>query len=216
MQTSSHGGACCAEKPAPKNASLKKAVPPGKPTRAEAEQAVRTILAWIGDDPEREGLRDTPGRVVSSFDEFYSGYTVDPEAFLAKTFEQVSGYNDIVLMKNMRFESHCEHHMAPIIGVGHIAYLPDNRIVGISKLARVLDVYAKRLQTQEIMTAQIAHAIETALAPKGVAVVIDAEHQCMTTRGVYKHGASTVTCDLRGAFATDPVYRERLYKLLER
>ncbi|MET0155886.1 MAG: GTP cyclohydrolase I FolE [Rickettsiales bacterium] len=185
-----------------------------RPSREEAEAAVRTLLAWIGDDPEREGLRETPRRVTSAYKEYFSGYAVDPHEFLARTFEQVSGYDDVVLMKNMRFESHCEHHMAPIIGVAHIAYLPDNRIVGISKLARVLDVYAKRLQTQEIMTAQIARAIETALAPRGVAVMIDAEHQCMTTRGVSKSGASTVTSDMRGVFRDDAVYRERFYRML--
>ena len=185
-----------------------------RPSRKEAEKAVRTLLSFIGEDPDREGLLDTPRRVVSSYEEFFSGYNSDPHDFLSRTFEQVSGYDDIVLMKNMRFESHCEHHMAPIIGVAHIAYLPDNRIVGISKLARVLDVYAKRLQTQEIMTAQIARAIETALAPRGVAVVIDAEHQCMTTRGVSKPGATTCTTDMRGAFRDDIVYRERFYRML--
>lgn len=174
-----------------------------RPTREEAEAAVRTLIAWAGDNPNREGLLETPKRVVKSFDEFFAGYGSDPRLLLAKTFEEVEGYDEMVLLKNMRFESHCEHHMVPIIGKAHIAYLPDKRVVGISKLARLLDVFAKRLQTQETMTSQIADTLNQVLKPKGVAVVIDAEHQCMSTRGVYKPGTTTITTRRLGAFKTD-------------
>lgn len=174
-----------------------------RPTRAEAEEAVRTLIAWAGDDPAREGLLETPKRVVKSFEEFFAGYNDDPQQLLAKTFEEVEGYDEMVLLKNMRFESHCEHHMVPIIGKAHIAYLPDKRVVGISKLARLLNSFAKRLQTQETMTAQIADTLNQVLKPKGVAVVIDAEHQCMSTRGVYKPGTTTITTRRLGDFKTD-------------
>jgi GTP cyclohydrolase I len=174
-----------------------------RPSRKEAEDAVRVLIAYAGDDPTREGLLETPKRVVKSYAEFFSGYDEDPRQLLAKTFEEVEGYDEMVLLKGMRFESHCEHHMVPIIGKAHIAYLPDKRVVGISKLARLLDNYAKRLQTQETMTAQIADTLNDVLQPKGIAVVIDAEHQCMSTRGVYKPGTSTITTRRLGAFKTD-------------
>jgi GTP cyclohydrolase IA len=185
-----------------------------RPSRAEAEEAVRTLIAWAGDDPSREGLADTPSRVVASYEEFFAGYTGDPYDVLSRTFEDVQGYDDIVMLRDIRVESHCEHHMLPIIGVAHIAYLPRDRVVGISKLARVADVYAKRLQTQETMTAQIAGAIEEVLQPRGVAVMIDALHECMTTRGVYKSGTTTITTRFTGVFKDDPSYRERFMQLV--
>lgn len=171
-----------------------------RPSRDEAEAAVRTLLRWAGDDPDREGLRDTPSRVVKSYEEFFKGYDACPKTLLERTFEEVNGYDEMVLLKDIRFESHCEHHMAPIIGRAHIAYLPHRRVVGISKLARLVEVYAKRLQIQEKMTAQIANSLEEVLQPKGVAVVIEAAHQCMTTRGVHKPGVSMVTSRMLGAF----------------
>jgi GTP cyclohydrolase I len=174
-----------------------------RPTREEALSAVRTLLAYAGDNPAREGLLETPRRVVDAYDEWFGGYNEDPAKTLEKTFEDVEGYDEMVLLKNMRFESHCEHHMAPIIGVAHVAYIPDKKVVGISKLARLVDIFAKRLQTQETMTAQIADTIEKALKPKGVAVVIDAYHQCMTTRGVHKTETTTVTSQVRGIFRSD-------------
>ena len=190
-------------------------------TRAEAEAAIRTLIQWAGDDPDREGLIDTPSRVVRSYEEFYQGYTADPRALLERTFEEVEGYDEIVFLRDIRFESHCEHHMAPIIGRAHVAYLPHQRVVGISKLARLIDVYAKRLQIQEKMTSQIANTINEILQPKGTAVVIEASHQCMTTRGVHKAGVSMVTSTMLGAFREEastrreflamignPVYRE--------
>ena len=164
-----------------------------KPTEEEALKAVRTLLAFTGDDPDREGLVETPDRVVRAYKEFYAGYEVDPEAILSKTFEEVEGYDEMVIVKNIRVESHCEHHMVPILGMGHIGYIPNKRVVGISKLARIIDVYGKRLQTQETMTAQIADTINKVLQPKGVGVIIDAAHQCMTTRGIHKTETSTVT-----------------------
>lgn len=185
-----------------------------KPTRQEAEAAVRTLIEWTGDNPDREGLQETPKRVIKAYEEFFAGYDEDPEEILSKTFEEVEGYDEMVLLKNMRFESHCEHHMVPIIGQAHIAYIPENRVVGISKLARVLDVFAKRLQTQEVMTAQIADAIENTLKPKGVAVIIDAKHQCMTTRGVHKPDASTITSRLSGIFKTDPRTRQEFMNMV--
>ena len=154
-----------------------------KPTEEEARQAVRTLLAFTGDDPDREGLIETPDRVVRAYGEFFAGYNDDPEAILSKTFEEVEGYDEMVIVKNIRVESHCEHHMVPILGMGHIAYIPNKRVVGISKLARILDAFGKRLQTQETMTAQIADVIDKVLQPKGVGVIVDASHQCMTTRG---------------------------------
>ena len=176
-------------------------------SKAEAEEAVKTLIRYIGEDPEREGLLETPKRVIKSFNEFYAGYSQDPEIFLSKTFEDIEGYNDIVLLKNINFESHCEHHMVPIIGRASIGYYPDKRVVGISKLARVLDLYAKRLQTQETMTAQIAESINRVLQPKGVGVVVDAAHQCMTTRGIHKTHATTITSQMLGVFRSD--YRTR-------
>ena len=174
-----------------------------RPTRAEAEAAVRTLLSWAGDDPNREGLLDTPARVARAWGEWFRGYQEDPAAMLARTFEEVEGYDEMVLLRDIRFESHCEHHLAPIIGKAHVAYLPTDRVVGISKLARVVDAFGKRLQVQEKMTAQIAAAIETALAPRGVAVCLEGEHHCMSTRGVHRHGVSMVTTRMTGAFAED-------------
>src|SRR5579862_8480001 len=159
-----------------------------RPSRAEAEEAVRTLLKWAGDDPSREGLRDTPARVARAWEDWFSGYDVDPEAYLRRTFEEVAGYDDMVVLRDIRFESHCEHHLAPIIGRAHVGYLPANKVVGISKLARVVEAYARRLQVQEKMNAQIASCIQRVLEPKGVAVVIESAHQCMTTRGVHKQG----------------------------
>lgn len=183
-------------------------------TREEAEEAVRTLLSYFGENPTREGLVDTPRRFVDAYEEFLSGYADDPVAILSRTFEEVEGYNDIVLMKNIRFESHCEHHIQPIIGVAHVAYLPGTKVVGISKLARVVDAYAKRLQSQEILTNQIANAIEKALSPRGVAVLIDAEHQCISTRGVHKTDVACVTQALTGAFRDDPAMEARFFRLV--
>ncbi|HVV27422.1 MAG TPA: GTP cyclohydrolase I FolE [Rhizomicrobium sp.] len=171
-----------------------------KPTREEAETAVRTLLRWAGDDPAREGLRETPARVVNAFEEWFSGYGQDPEAYLARTFEEIEGYDDMVILRDIRFESYCEHHMAPIIGRVHVGYLPTQRVVGISKLARVVETFAKRLQVQEKMNAQIANTIQNVLQPHGVAVVIEAAHQCMTTRGVHKPGVTMVTSTMLGVF----------------
>ncbi|HVT51425.1 MAG TPA: GTP cyclohydrolase I FolE [Dongiaceae bacterium] len=185
---------------AKKSAPKKKA---GGPSQAEAEEAVRTLIRWAGDDPRREGLLETPGRVARAYKEFFQGYDVDPVQVLARTFEETDGYDEMIVLKDMRFESHCEHHLAAIIGRAHIAYLPKKRVVGISKLARLLDVYAKRLQIQEKLTAQIANTLNDVLQPRGVAVVIDASHQCMTTRGVHKPGTSMVTSRMLGAFRND-------------
>lgn len=187
-----------------------------RPSRAEAEAAVRTLLRWAGDDPTREGLLDTPKRVTKAFEDWFSGYNEDPEEILARTFEEVEGYDDIVLMKNIRLESYCEHHMAPIIGIAHVAYLPSNKVVGISKLARLVDAYSKRLQIQEKLTAQIADTLDTVLEPRGVAVMIAAEHQCMSTRGVHKHGVDTVTTRFTGAFKDDPKLEDRFLRLIGR
>jgi GTP cyclohydrolase I len=186
-----------------------------RPSLKEAENAVRVLIAWAGDNPEREGLRETPKRVVNAYREFFSGYEADPEEILGKTFEEVEGYDDIVLLKDMRLESHCEHHMVPIIGKAHIAYLPNKKVVGISKIARLLDVYAKRLQTQETMTAQIANTINKVLKPKGVAVFIDAQHQCMTTRGIHKIDTSTVTKTMIGVFKSDPEMEKKFLSLIK-
>ena len=175
-----------------------------KPTEKEVHDAVRKLLLWAGDDPDREGLIGTPDRVARAYKEFFAGYEQDPEEILRTTFEEVEGYDEMVLVKDIGVESHCEHHMVPIIGRAHIAYIPNNRVVGISKLARVVDIFAKRLQIQEKMTAQIANAIENVLQPKGIAVVIDASHQCMTTRGVNKPESSTVTSAMRGVFKDNP------------
>ncbi len=175
----------------------------GRPTREEAERAVRVLLSWAGDDPSREGLRDTPGRVVRAYEEYFAGYGEDPVSYLQRTFEQTEGYDEMVVLRDIPFESHCEHHLAPIIGKAHVGYLPKHRIVGISKLARVVQTYAKRLQVQEKLTAQIANSIDEVLKPLGVAVVIEATHQCMTTRGVYKQGVTMVTSRMLGAFRDD-------------
>ncbi len=178
-----------------------------RPTREEAMEAVKTMLAWAGDDPTREGLLETPKRVVKAYEEFFSGYNMDPDEILNKTFEEVAGYDEMIIIKDIRLESHCEHHMVPILGKAHLAYIPNNRVVGISKLARIVDVYGKRLQTQETMTAQIANSIQRVLDPKGVAVVVDAGHQCMTTRGIHKTNATTITSQMLGVFRSD--YRTR-------
>ena len=178
-----------------------------KPTREEAEAAVRTMLAWTGDNPDREGLVETPKRVVRAYEQFFAGYEMDPKDVLSKVFEEVEGYDEMVIVRNIRLESHCEHHMVPILGIAHIGYIPNNRVVGISKLARIVDVFGKRLQTQETMTSQIANVIQKVLDPKGVAVVIDASHQCMTTRGVHKPESSTVTSAMKGIFKENAVTR---------
>ena len=184
--------------------------------RAEAERAVRTLIKWAGDNPDREGLLDTPARVVRAFEEYFQGYNADPEDILQRTFEEVEGYDEMVLLKDIRFESHCEHHMAPIIGKAHVAYLPKNRVVGISKLARVVELYAQRLQIQEKMTAQIANAINDVLQPLGVAVVIDAAHQCMTCRGVHKPGVSMITSKMLGAFREDDRTRREFLSMVSK
>ncbi len=189
------------------------AAPAKRPSRKEAEAAVQTLIAWAGDDPAREGLIETPARVVDAFEEFFAGYNGDPAEVLSRTFEDVQGYDDLVMLRDIRLESHCEHHMLPIIGVAHIAYIPRGRVAGISKLARVADIYAKRLQTQETMTAQIAQALEDGLQPAGVAVMIDAVHECMTARGVHKPGTTTITTAFTGAFKTDASYRDRFMQL---
>jgi len=186
-----------------------------RPTRQEAEEAVEILLRWAGDDPAREGLIDTPSRVVRSYEEFFSGYQDDPAAMLARTFEEVEGYNEMVMLRDIDMQSHCEHHMVPILGRAHIAYLPDRRVVGISKLARVMDSFARRLQTQETMTAQVAETIQQALNPKGVAVLVDAGHQCMTTRGVKKRDVSMVTTRFTGAFKTDSNLRDQFYRHIQ-
>ena len=185
-----------------------------RPSREEALGAVETLIRWAGDDPAREGLAGTPERVVKSFEEFFEGYAVDPVELLERTFEEVEGYDEMVLLRDIRFESHCEHHMAPIIGKAHVAYMPDNRVVGISKLARVVEAYARRLQIQEKMTAQIANTINEVLNPKGVAVVIEATHHCMTTRGVHKPGTSMVTSRMLGMFRTNASTRREFLSLV--
>jgi len=185
-----------------------------RPSREEAEDAVRTLLRWAGDDIAREGLRDTPGRVVRAYEEWFAGYEDDPIEYLQRTFEEVEGYDEMVLLKNIRVESYCEHHMAPIIGKAHIGYLPSARVVGISKLARVVETYARRFQVQEKMTAQIAQCIQDVLEPRGVAVVIEAAHQCMTTRGVHKPGVTMVTSQMLGAFRNDPMTRREFLTII--
>ena len=186
-----------------------------RPSRAEAEAAVRTLIKWAGDDPTREGLIDTPKRVAKAYEEWFTGYDEDPEEILARTFEEVDGYDEIVLLKDIRLESYCEHHIAPIIGKAHIAYLPTNKVVGISKLARLVDAYAKRLQVQEKLTAQIANTLVEVLEPRGVAIMIEAEHQCMSTRGVHKHGVDTVTTRFTGEFKENPALEERFLRLIK-
>ena len=185
-----------------------------RPSRAQVEAAVRTLIQWAGDDPAREGLKGTPARVAKAFEEYFSGYGTDPVELLQRTFEETDGYDEMVVLKDIRFESHCEHHLAPIIGKAHVAYLPQKRVVGISKLARLVEVYARRLQIQEKMTALIANTLDEVLQPKGVAVVIEAAHQCMTTRGVHKPGVAMVTSRMLGAFRTDPSTRREFLAII--
>ena len=189
---------------------------PDRPDREAAENAVRTLIRWAGDDPTREGLLDTPARVVRAYEEFFAGYLDDPVQILSRTFSEVEGYDEMIVMNDIRFESHCEHHMVPIIGKAHIAYLPDRRVVGISKLARLVDIYARRLQIQEKMTVQIADTLNDVLQPKGVAVVIEAAHQCMTTRGVHKPGATLVTSRMLGAFRSESATRREFLAIISR
>ena len=186
----------------------------GKPSRTEAEAAFKTIIRWAGDDPARDGLKETPSRVARAFEEFFKGYTDDPEAILKKTFEEIEGYDEMIVLRGIRFESHCEHHIAPIVGRAWVAYIPKGRVVGISKLARVVDAYAKRLQIQEKMTAQIANTIQNVLQPDGVGVVIKAEHHCMTTRGVHKHGTDMVTSRMLGSFRDNPMTRQEFLAMV--
>ncbi|PCJ56685.1 MAG: GTP cyclohydrolase I FolE [Rhodospirillaceae bacterium] len=185
-----------------------------RPTKAEAEDAVRILLRWAGEDPDREGLLDTPDRVVRSYREFFAGYEEDPVELLQRTFEETDGYDEMVVLRDIRFESHCEHHLAPIIGVAHVAYLPKCRVIGISKLARVIEVYARRMQIQEKMTVQIATAIHEVLEPKGVAVVLEAEHHCMTTRGIHKPGVAMVTSHMTGAFRENAATRREFMAMI--
>lgn len=194
--------------------SARKAAESRRPSREEAESAVRTLIAYAGDDPEREGLVGTPDRVVRSYDEFFAGYYDDPVLILERTFEETDGYDEMVILRDIEIASHCEHHMVPILGKAHVAYLPERRVVGISKLARVLDVFAKRLQIQEKLTSQVANTINDVLQPKGVGVVIEAAHQCMTTRGVNKPGVTMVTSTLLGAFRTDPTTRQEFLSMV--
>ena len=199
------------QRAASKGAKRSKPFVAEKPTRAEAEAAVRTLLCWTGDDPDREGLLGTPGRVVRAFEEWFAGYREDPSQVLGKTFDETNGYDEMVVLRDIRLESHCEHHIAPIIGKVHIAYLPKNRVVGISKLARLVEIYAKRLQIQEKLTSQIADTLQETLNPKGVAVVVEATHHCMSTRGIHKPGVLMVTSRMLGAFRThDSTRREFL------
>ena len=185
-----------------------------RPTREQAEQAIRTLIGWIGDDPDREGLQGTPGRVTRAYEEFFNGYGDDPVGYLQQTFEEVEGYDEMVVLRDIRFESHCEHHMLPIIGCVHVAYLPSNRVVGISKLARVVQTYAKRLQIQEKLTAQIANTVNDVLAPQGVGVVVEAAHQCMTMRGIHKPGVTMVTSQMLGRFRSDSRTRREFMSLI--
>src|SRR5262245_62515868 len=193
----------------------KKKTPTPKVSRDEAEEAVRTLLRWAGDDPRREGLVDTPKRVVNAYRDWFSGYSIDPAEYLRRTFEEVGGYDEMIVLRDITFESHCEHHMAPIIGRVHVGYLPTNKVVGISKLARVVDGYARRFQVQEKLTAQIAGCINDVLKPRGVGVVVDASHQCMTTRGVHKRGVSMVTSKMVGAFRDDARTRAEFLRFIE-
>jgi GTP cyclohydrolase IA len=191
------------------------AAPSTKVSRAEAENAVRTLLAWAGDDPTREGLLDTPKRVVDAYRDWFSGYAIDPAAYLRRTFEEVGGYDEMIVLRDITFESHCEHHMAPIIGRVHVGYLPTNKVVGISKLARVVDGYARRFQVQEKLTAQIAACIHEVLKPRGVGVVIDGVHQCMTTRGVHKRAVSMITSRMMGTFREDARTRAEFLQFID-
>ena len=184
------------------------------PSREEAMRAVKTLIAWAGDNPDREGLIETPKRVVKAYEEFFEGYKIDPTEILSKTFEEVEGYDEMVLIKNIRLESHCEHHIVPILGKAHVAYMPKKRVVGISKIARLVDVFAKRLQIQETLTSQIAETLQSVLDPLGVAVLIDASHQCMTTRGVHKPESSTVTKKMIGIFKEDKILQSQFMELI--
>ena len=195
-------------------AKQREAADVARPSQEEAEEAVRTLLRWAGDDPSREGLLGTPDRVARAYREWFAGYWEDPAEILLRTFEEVEGYDEIIVLKDIRFESYCEHHMAPIIGVAHIGYLPEKRVVGISKLARVLEVFAKRFQIQEKMTSQVAQTIQQVLEPRGVGVIINATHQCMTTRGVHKPGVTMMTSKMLGAFREDPKTREEFMSLV--
>jgi GTP cyclohydrolase I len=197
-----------------KSRPLATVAPGERPSREETERAVRTLLQWAGDDPAREGLRDTPARVARAFEDWFSGYNEDPEEYMRRTFEEVEGYDNMIVLKDIRFESHCEHHLAPIIGRAHVGYLPNNKVVGISKLARVVEAYARRLQVQEKMNAQIANTIQKVLEPKGVAVVIEASHQCMTTRGVHKTGVSMVTSTMLGDFRSNEITRREFLAVI--
>jgi GTP cyclohydrolase I len=200
--------------PAAKPVARQPAANLARPSRAEAEEAVRTLIQWAGDDPSREGLLNTPARVARAYEEWFDGYNSDPEELLQRTFRETDGYDEMVVLRDIRFESFCEHHIAPVIGVAHIAYLPDHRVIGISKLARLVEVYAKRLQIQEKMTAQIANSLNEVLMPKGVAVVLEATHQCMTTRGVHKSGVSMVTSRMLGAFRDNPTTRREFLAMI--
>ena len=193
---------------------MKKAKNP-RVSRTQAEEAVRTLLAWAGENPGREGLRDTPKRVVDAYRDWFSGYAIDPAAYLRRTFEEVAGYDELIVLRDIEFESFCEHHMAPIIGRAHVGYLPTDKVVGISKLARVVDAYARRFQVQEKLTAQIAHCIDDVLKPRGVGVVIDATHQCMTTRGVHKRGVSMITSQMLGTFREDARTRAEFLRFVD-
>jgi GTP cyclohydrolase I len=187
-----------------------------RPSREEAEHAVRTLIRWVGDDPEREGLTGTPARVVKAYEDWFGGYRDDPVDFLRRTFYEVDGYDELIVLRDIGFESHCEHHLAPIIGKVHIGYLPDRKVVGISKLARVVDAFARRMQVQESLTAQIAHCIQDVLKPRGVGVVVEGVHQCMTTRGIRKQGVSMVTSQLLGHFRSDPRTRAEFLNMIGR
>jgi GTP cyclohydrolase IA len=184
-------------------------------SRAQAEEAVRTLLRWSGEDPAREGLLDTPGRVVRAYEDWFSGYALDPDEYLARTFEEVEGYDELIVLRDIEFESHCEHHMAPIIGKAHVGYLPDGKVVGISKLARVVEAYARRFQVQEKMTAQIADCIQRVLQPLGVGVVVEGAHECMTTRGVHKRGVSMITSKMLGSFREDARTRAEFLRFID-
>ena len=186
-----------------------------KPSREQAEAAVRTLLSWAGEDPRREGLLDTPKRVVDAYGDWFSGYGDDPQEYLARTFEEVAGYDEMIVLRDIEFESHCEHHMAPIIGKAHVGYLPDGKVVGISKIARVVEAYARRFQVQEKLTAQIAGCIQTVLQPRGVAVVIEGAHECMTTRGVHKRGVSMITSKMLGSFREDARTRAEFLRFID-
>jgi GTP cyclohydrolase I len=203
-----------AETPKPSFCTLTKPTSP-EVTREQAMEAVRTLLRWAGDEPTREGLRDTPKRVVDAYSEWFSGYTEDPEEYMRRTFEEVAGYDEMIVLRDIQFESFCEHHMAPIIGRAHVGYLPDGKVVGISKLARVVDAFAHRFQVQEKMTAQIATCISNVLQPRGVGVVVDAVHQCMTTRGVHKRGVSLITSQMLGAFRDDARTRAEFLRFID-